>query len=130
MTTQLDGDAINRALAEKMGWAFDVAGQRVYAQMPVQALRRDGGSRFPLDYCHDMNALRDGPEAKLRDAGWTLIVETGGADGGTIASWLDELDIVRAEEGDATEAAARAAVDLAALAALTALAAAAPEEHS
>lgn len=102
-------DEVSRSIAELMGW-----------KRHGSHWDRPDGAPIGTDYYHDLNALRDGPEAKLREAGYTLIV---GQHDGWYAVW-SKWDVLRHNEikdweaDGPTEAAARA---LAAEAALKAM---------
>ena len=97
---------LDRALAEAMGLHPDVV--RAHGRALVEGLD------FPIWHA-DLNALRDGPERVLRDAGWFLNIEVS-RDGAT-ATW-DSGAPMFVPSGTAytpTEARARAEAALAAL---------------
>lgn len=72
--TETEADRLNRSIAELMGWGsypYMIVNTEVHLwpHSQEQADSHTGGWNKPPDYCNDLNALRDGPEAKLRAAG-------------------------------------------------------------
>lgn len=99
MTTQLEGRALDRAIAELMGWKF--------AQHPFvtgnystrEALAGGSWRRIPA-FTESLDALRDGPERVLREAGWILCVQDDGeradvtwSKGSSLSSAPPEVDV-------------------------------------
>lgn len=69
MTDELDGDALNRAIAEAMGWAQYKHAPGVWSRSRTRRF----GQRMTVytlpDFAHSDDALRE-PERVLRAAGW------------------------------------------------------------
>ena len=113
---------MNRSIAELMGWIFEAHAEsrpnRCAGLNPEPHWHNEHGVlRGVPDYYHDLNALRDGPEATLRDAWWQSTVSCD-REGVYVAEWYNPADEWEYGIQADTEAAARA---LAAEAALKAM---------
>ena len=79
MTTERTDDEINRSIAELMGWIYERhpesrPGKCVGRALPHWHAPDGRAAGEPPNFTHDLNALRDGPERVLREAGCLLRV--------------------------------------------------------
>jgi hypothetical protein len=81
--SNLDNRALDRALAEASGWRMnDVGGHEKWIDSSSEDWRcLTCGNTLPR-FTTDLNALRDGPERVLREAGWAQrVIQVNGARG-------------------------------------------------
>jgi len=116
----VNAEELNREIAEAMGWVErDLTTCLMRSALHWHDETRACYPRLP-DFVNDLNALRDGPEKRLRDAGWFLVVMSPDGRPAWFAEWRgwpDGPEGVRlsAAEFAPTEAEARARAALAAL---------------
>jgi hypothetical protein len=112
---------LDRAIAEAMGehvhdWEHDQKTTRMYVCRTCQVRSPAGQTSAPHSFSTDLNALRDGPERVLREAGWAQrVVQVNGARG---CFWDAEWWTMQGDLHEAsapTEARARAEAALMAL---------------